>query len=399
MNTATKTPAESTVETPSPPQFIKIEKSILENLVRRTDVRFTNGYPKLDSVICLPENEYEGFLQIQEQYANLVHNLLASGISSEKVWNLAKSTTKTTSRPPPGISDAPLSSTTLISPRETNLLRSHHAGTSDTKYNKVDPPCPTNTDSRREWRITSSKSASIIGPKKSDHGHSGNTYPLQPKRSIILEGLPASATCWDVTSAVRGGALVEFTMVAAKRMAIVSFVSHDNAACFFEHSKKRGLYVNNIEVSLKWADKQFIVSPFISNKAEFGATRNLVVRACRSHIKESRIRQDLEHINRLVIIKIEFIDSDCHIKTNSIQLALYAKTCMMSRSEYHGFLIGWDADECDQPLTTPREDTIPESWRSLFNNGNTASTKGPASKIHNRFSSLEVEGNEHHDTS
>lgn len=71
------------------------------------------------------------------------------------------------------------------------------------------------------------------------------------KRTIILENIPVDATCYDVTSAIRGGALVDFAMKEKedKRLAIVSFLSPDSAANFFEQSKKRGLYVNNTMVS------------------------------------------------------------------------------------------------------------------------------------------------------
>lgn len=67
-------------------------------------------------------------------------------------------------------------------------------------------------------------------------------------------------------------------------------------------------------------------------KINGGATRNLIIRGVNKarHTEES-IREDLDHIHNLVVIKVEFIGNDCHIKTNSVNYALFARTCMMSR--------------------------------------------------------------------
>ncbi len=46
---------------------------------------------------------------------------------------------------------------------------------------------------------------------------------------------------------------------------------------------------------------------------------------------EDIIRDDLEHIHNLVVIKVEFVGSSCYIRTNSVHNAMFARTCMMSR--------------------------------------------------------------------
>lgn len=98
-----------------------------------------------------------------------------------------------------------------------------------------------------------------------------------------------------------------------------------------------------------------------------GATRNLVVRRCDPNITEEIIREDLDHINNLVVIRVEFVSDDCFINLNSIPHAMYARTCMMSRRyvsritkplfdtnpssrRYKGTRIDWTADECAQSL-------------------------------------------------
>ena len=81
-----------------------------------------------------------------------------------------------------------------------------------------------------------------------------------------------------------------------------------------------------------------------------GATRNLIVRGIHPSITEERIREDLDHIHNLVVISISFKLGDAYISLNSINNALFARTCMMSRATYKGMKIEWYSDECSQPL-------------------------------------------------
>lgn len=63
-----------------------------------------------------------------------------------------------------------------------------------------------------------------------------------------------------------------------------------------------------------------------------GATRNLVIRRYNPNFTEKVIRDDLEHINQLVVIRVVFKGSNAFISTNSVHNAMYARTCMMSRA-------------------------------------------------------------------
>lgn len=62
-----------------------------------------------------------------------------------------------------------------------------------------------------------------------------------------------------------------------------------------------------------------------------GASRNLVIRGCDKRLTEDTIREDLDHIHNLVVVKVEFIGGNCHINLNSVHNAVYARQCMMSR--------------------------------------------------------------------
>ena len=81
-----------------------------------------------------------------------------------------------------------------------------------------------------------------------------------------------------------------------------------------------------------------------------GATRNVIVRGIHPSITEERIREDLDHIHNLVVISISFKHGDAYISLNSINNALFARTCMMSRAAYKGMKIEWYSDECSKPL-------------------------------------------------
>lgn len=63
-----------------------------------------------------------------------------------------------------------------------------------------------------------------------------------------------------------------------------------------------------------------------------GATRNLVIRKCSPMHTEEAIRDDLEHIHNLVVVRVSFDGQNTYISTNSVHNAIFARTCMMSRA-------------------------------------------------------------------
>lgn len=180
-----------------------------------------------------------------------------------------------------------------------------------------------------------------------------SSYERQCARSLLFCGLAEGTTHIDITEAIRGGQLLDIYMRGNERMAAVSFVHAADAQAFFEHVRRHDLYIrhkrvsirkegwevlgcvngnaNGSQVSVRWHDRQFIMPGHISSKIATGATRNLVIRRCNPSHTAAAIRDDLEHIHNLVVIKLEFIGSSCHIKTNSVQYAIFARTCMMSR--------------------------------------------------------------------
>jgi len=126
----------------------------------------------------------------------------------------------------------------------------------------------------------------------------------------------------------------------------------------------------------------------IAHKIAIGATRNLVVRGINQSFTELSIRNDLDHIHNLVVIKVTFERGDVHISTNSVHNALFARTCMMSRAIYKGLKIEWEADECADPI---------QKVQPPVRNEQKKSKKKKSSTLMNRFGVLNVEDGEDED--
>ena len=79
----------------------------------------------------------------------------------------------------------------------------------------------------------------------------------------------------------------------------------------------------------------------VANKIGMGATRNLVVQGYDNRHTEDVVRDDLDHIHNLVVVKMEFIGGNCYIGLNSVHNAIYARQCMLSRLQVKsGWLFG-----------------------------------------------------------
>lgn len=104
------------------------------------------------------------------------------------------------------------------------------------------------------------------------------------------------------------------------------------------------------QLEFRWADRQFNVSHHVAGRIAGGVSRNLIVRGVAGRVTEAQIRDHLDHIHNLVVIDVYFQNNDAHVSTNSIHNALFARTCMMSRTIYKGTRIDWAPDECATPL-------------------------------------------------
>jgi len=189
------------------------------------------------------------------------------------------------------------------------------------------------------------------GPVQLLPAKQGPLFPKDAQRTLMLMGLSQNTSLAEVTAAVRGGPLLNVHTRQFDRCALVSFIYQEHAADFFNYVKRFGLLLNNkwvntdssyralrgshnssgFKVTVRWADKQAYLNGHTAFQIRSGATRNMVIRRCNSRHTEASIREDLEHIHNLVAINVEFLGGSCYIRTNSVQHAIVARTCMMSR--------------------------------------------------------------------
>jgi len=141
---------------------------------------------------------------------------------------------------------------------------------------------------------------------------------------------------------------------------------------------------NALQIDVRWAERQFRMNGHVADKVATGSSRNLLIHNAvdRGHTEQS-IREDMEHIHNLVVIDVTFRQNNALVCTNSVHNALYARTCMMSRSAYRGCKIEFVRDECDVPL--PQRKITPVAI--------TASARKPA-PMKNRFDLLNIDGTE-----
>lgn len=188
----------------------------------------------------------------------------------------------------------------------------------------------------------------------------GEQFQKNAKRSVQLSNLAEAVTHADIVDAVRGGMLLDIYLRSNDRIAQVSFLEENDAKDFFHHSKRNDLYIRGKRVEISWAERQFILPNHVANKVSMGATRNLVIHNITPRHTEETIRDDLEHIHNLVVIRVSFKNRNCHIETNSIHNAMFARTCLMSRTIYKGCKIDWDADGCAFPITKVKPALVPK---------------------------------------
>ncbi|KAH7037846.1 uncharacterized protein B0I36DRAFT_403360 [Microdochium trichocladiopsis] len=228
-------------------------------------------------------------------------------------------------------------------------------------------------------------------PAQSAQSKGSLQIPKTAQRTLMITGLPESSTLADITRVVRGGPILGVHIRNSERCAFVSFVYENHAAGFFDYVRRFGLLINNKYVGTRWADRQYLLGSHTGHQIRGGATRNLVIRRCHSRHTDASIRDDLEHIHNLVAISVEFFDGNCYIKTNSVHNAIVARTCMMSRVKYKGSSIGWDVDECAEPIELPDRPARAPHFIA-------PPVTRPVVESENRFAPLRRDDNDNHES-
>ncbi|KAF6842685.1 hypothetical protein CMUS01_02877 [Colletotrichum musicola] len=346
---------------------VSIDRSYLDTLIRRLPKQSDGDLPSPRPTVTVSRIEYDILLETARKFANLRGNLMKGGVTEDTLevsrclhgiqWqeNAQHHATppsekvRDSSRPSEPYPRQPSSGTECYSQSGQHLR-------------KTTPPPSTNQD----WAETGAHE--ISDPNCSPVGH--NHHPdldheearvvLRPQyermatRTVLIANLAEGTTHADITAVVRGGQLLDIYLRSHDRSAQVSFLCGADARKFFDYARRYDLYIKHKRVDIRWSDRQFTLTGYIANKVAKGATRNLVIRRCDHNVTEKVVRDDLEHIHNLVITQVRFEGGSCYISTNSVNNALFARTCMMSRAKYKGSKIDWGIDECAQPLEEQR---------------------------------------------
>ncbi|KAI0905028.1 hypothetical protein F4823DRAFT_158495 [Ustulina deusta] len=359
---------------------VTIDRAYFETILRRANQNDGLGATQFacddETIVLVPKKDYENFVLLSRQFANLKGSLLGAGVTEENIATLVQDATSANETDPYVVithpynrnqSDGPEArpkqavypSSTFQAASYTNYSSTANGTSGNISYFNGGSR-PFVLEESHGWSShehlggTFTPSYSADGPTDGHidpfHQIQKPIYPRMCKRTIALCGLPTFATLGDVTSVVRCGRLLDVFLRSAEHIASVSFVQEEDAVRFYEHARKNDIYIKNKRVFIKWADRHFILPGHVANKVAAGATRNLIIRRCGAHHTEDSVREDLEHIHNLIVVKVEFIGGSCYIKTNSVHNAMFARTCMMSRAKYKGSKIEWDVDECDQPF-------------------------------------------------
>ncbi|KLU89037.1 hypothetical protein MAPG_08015 [Magnaporthiopsis poae ATCC 64411] len=394
---------------------VTVERRYFDTLVRRaqlhvSDVPVSHSLP--NDAITVSRADHEALTRTARQYANLRQNLIRGGLEEATIQLLSKDDTAiqddASSRGPPaqheennGSVQARVTPSHGYAANPAMMDRRPHVPSGNGGYAS---PLGFMAGAQQDLDWSEADGAheelslpgddvlvdrtNALSTGESVPSAGRPTYERQCTRTIQISNLPDGATHADITAVVRGGLLLDIFMRQHDRSATVSFLHAADARAFLDHCKRNDLYIRNKRVEVRWNDRQFILAGHVASKIGSGATRNLVIRRCDPRITEEDLREDLEHIHNLVVIKITFIGNTCYISTNSVHNAMFARTCMMSRFKFKGSKIDWDVDECAQPLDRarppkPRKETPP--------------VKKPASAIANRFQLLNMDDDEDED--
>ncbi|KAH7313288.1 hypothetical protein B0I35DRAFT_434801 [Stachybotrys elegans] len=314
--------------------------------------------------------EYDHLIQAAYKYANLRQNLINGGVEEQTIEFLSNHVPDTA---PPNASQVAQYATADQDVFGLDVTQARPPlGITRRELNNVKSPCifrrpePESSWADDEPSTIDASSVSdlpVIRRRDSD-GTTDNTADTESddetcrsvapegdaRRTLQLTNLANGTTHQDVADAVRGGQVLDIYVRYRENMASISFYSGTDAQRFLSHAMQTGLYIKGKKVNVAWNTRQYKLLPFLTNKIRSGASRNLVIWRCDPNLTEESVREDLDHIHNLVVIKVAFVRGDCFISTNSVTSAISARSCMMTRLKYKRSRIDWAADECARPI-------------------------------------------------
>ncbi|GAB1320796.1 Negative regulator of differentiation 1 [Madurella fahalii] len=340
---------------------VTIDREYFDTLVRRArfNTESSEANERLSSIV-ISRAEYDSLMSTAKRYGNLRRNLLRGGVGEETVDLLSQDddtiqagnseSTPQRNVNPTDEGGAPLYSST---PQPSSRQNGASHGSLHGRYHER-PTCADDGDDggNDDEDTTSEIYSPAEGPPGANHVKpqaQRQQFERQCTRTVQLANLAEGTTHADITNAVRGGMLLDVFLRSHERCAAVSFLHSADARKFHDHVRRHDLYIRNKRIEVKWNDRQFVLPGHVAGKIAMGATRNLVIQGYDSRHTEETIREDLDHIHNLVVVKVEFIGGNCYISLNSVHNAIYARQCMQSRLRYKHKKLDYDIDECAQP--------------------------------------------------
>ncbi|KAJ5020605.1 carbon-nitrogen hydrolase [Bipolaris maydis] len=332
---------------------VTIGRPYFDALLRRAELHAPTQHVKygteLYSNVTISKAEHDYMVQALREYHLLKSALFRGGLTVETLDTLLQDEGTATNEEPSGYDYE--SETTPVRARSRAFASTEHDqyAFSQDVHSAASP--------HQRLRASGEPGTFAHGPESQlDDDEDDQTQspsqliPLHAQRTVLITNLPERTSHKDLASIVRGGRLLDI-FLRNDRSATISFV--EGASEFLAYAKRNDIYLHTKRLEFRWNDRQFHVPSHVSTKIANGATRNLVVRNIAGKITADQIRDHLDHIHNLVVVHIYFKNGDAHISTNSIHNALFARTCMMSRTAYKGARIEYYPDECAQPLPQP----------------------------------------------
>ncbi|KAK2761868.1 RNA recognition motif containing protein [Colletotrichum kahawae] len=376
---------------------VSIDRSYLDTLIRRAQLN-TDDPTSCHPTITISRAEHETLLNTAREFANLRRNLMRGGVTEDTLAVLTsdESQYQEDDQKPAGQVSDPSSGRALNCVHKPSQKITAASRVPNGDYHRGQPNARGSI--KQDWADTEVHGISevCISPTETNH-QQGSSHqdkdqkPPRPQfeksatRTVLITNLPDGTTHADVTAVIRGGQLLDIFLRTHDRSVQVSFLHSAEARDFLEHARRHDLYIKHKRVEVRWSDRQFILPGHVASKIGIGATRNLVIRRCDPNLTEEGIRDDLEHIHNLVVVRVSFRGGSCYIGTNSVHNAIFARTCMMSRFKYKGSRIDWDVDECSQTLEKFQYSRAPAQ---------PLSTKTPLDPMANRFQLLHLDDDE-----
>ncbi|KAF2191119.1 hypothetical protein K469DRAFT_696858 [Zopfia rhizophila CBS 207.26] len=342
---------------------VTIEKSYFELLLRRAQFHTSGSEfhttPGLSLNVTISKVEHDSLLRDRREYNLLKNALYRGGLTEETLHTLLSGEGGATHDDPTAyINNTGTWEGTFVKPKPVPvtmtvpLSSETSPGASDNTAVGDELQPRAQSHSVNGMYSFGQPDSFLDSPEKDDYIQPSlhQRVPTHDQRTILITNLSDRTTHKDLTDVIRGGRLLDI-FLRKDRSATISFV--EGAQEFLAYAKRNDIYLHMKRLEISWNDRQFHVPPHVSNKIANGATRNLVVRGAAGKLTADQIRDHLDHIHNLVVVDIKFKNGDAYISTNSIHNALFARTCMMSRTTYKGLRIDWYPDECAAPLPKP----------------------------------------------